>query len=169
MNLPEFQQQLKSHSNPVIVDLWAPWCVPCRLTRPILESIGKEYNGRVDLLFVNADEHPELLKELRVYGVPTVLVTQSGDIIRKFSGAQSRENYRVLFEALANSDEKVNVALSTFDRLLRLFAGSALGIAGFSSGSWILILLGGLIAFLGVYDRCPIWQAVTAHFLKRTP
>lgn len=167
MNLQEFQQQLKSHSNPVIVDLWAPWCIPCRRTHPVLESIGKEYDGRVDLLFVNVDEHPDLLKELGIYGVPTLLVTHSGNILRTFPGAQSRENYRVMFEALANPDETVNMSISSLDRFLLLFAGLTLGIAGLSSGAWNLVLLGGLVAFLGVYDRCPIWKAITGHFFKR--
>jgi thioredoxin 1 len=167
MNLQEFQQQLKSHSNPVIVDLWASWCIPCRRTRPVLESIGKEYDGRVDLLFVNADEHPDLLKELGIYGVPTVLITRSGNILRTFPGAHSRENYRVIFKALANPDDTVKMSISTFDRFLRLFAGLTLGIAGLSSGAWSLVLLGGMIAFLGVYDRCPLWRAFTGHLFKR--
>lgn len=169
MNYHEFQQQLKSHSNPVLVDFWAPWCTPCRITKPVLESLGKEYEDRVDLLMINADETPELLRELGVFGIPTVMATRSGEILQKFPGAQSRQNYRRIFEALANDEGKVAVSMSVFDRFIRLSAGSALVIGGFSTGAWYLILLGGLVAFLGVYDRCPIWKAIGGKFIKRTP
>ena len=169
MNLQEFKQQLKSQPNPTIVDFWAPWCAPCRITKPVLQSLAKEYEGRVDLLIINADEQPQLLQELRIFGIPTVLVTRSGEIIRKFAGAQSREDYRTIFEALANANEMVAVSISAFDRFLRLFAGSALAIVGFNIGAWYLIAIGGVIAFLGIYDRCPIWKAITSHFNKKTP
>lgn len=169
MKLQEFEQQLKSHPNPVIVDFWAPWCVPCRMTRPILESLAKEYEGRVDLLMINADEASQLLRDLRILGIPTVMATRSGEILKKYSGAQSRENYRLIFEALANSEGPLTVSLSAFDRFIRLFAGLALTMVGLSTSAWPLIAVGGVIAFLGVYDRCPIWRAITGQFNRRTP
>ena len=168
MNLADLQQQLKSNSNPTIVDFWAPWCAPCRITKPILESLAKEYDGKVNLLVLNADEHPQLLQDLSIYGIPTVLVTRSGEIIKKYAGAQSRENYRVMFEALANGSETVSVSISGVDRFIRLFAGSALAFVGFNTNTWYLILIGAVIAFMGVYDRCPIWRAITSWF-KKTP
>lgn len=168
MKLQEFEQQLKSLSNPVIVDFWAPWCVPCRVTKPVLESLAKEYEGKVNLLMMNADDHPELLRELRVFGIPTILITRSGEIINQLSGAQSRENYRKMFEALANANETVTIPIFTFDRLLRLFSGTILAIIGLIVGAWYLLAIGGVIAFLGIYDRCPIWRAITRQFNKKT-
>jgi thioredoxin 1 len=169
MNLHELRQQLKSHPNPVIVDFWAPWCLPCKITKPILASLGMEYEGRVDVLMINADENLDLVLELNIFGIPTVLATRTGEILQKYPGAQSRENYRHIFESLANDYRPVRVSMSTFDRFIRLFAGAVLGYAGFSSEAWTLLLLGGLIAFLGVYDRCPIWKAITGRFFKKTP
>ena len=169
MNLQDLKQQLEVQPNPTIVDFWAPWCAPCRVTKPLLESLAKEYEGKVDLLIINADEHPQLLHELRIFGIPTVLVTRSGEVIKKIAGAQSRENYRMMFEALANADETVAVSISTFDRFLRLLAGTALAIVGFNTSAWALIVIGGVIAFLGIYDRCPIWKAITSQFTQKTP
>lgn len=169
MNLDTFKQQLGSHPNPVIVDFWAPWCMPCRVTKPILESLAIEFAGRVDFWAISADEHPELLRELKIFGIPTVLMTRAGEITGKYTGSQSPENYRMMFEALTKADGTAAVILSAFDRLLRLLAGFVIAIAGLITGVWILVPVGGVIAFLGIYDRCPIWRALTVQFTKRTP
>ena len=169
MNLNDFKQQLKSRPNPTIVDFWAPWCSPCRITKPILESLSEEYDGKVDLWIVNADEHPQLLRELGIFSVPTVMVTRAGEIISKYSGAQPRENYRIMFEALINANGSVAIPMSAFDRFLRLFAGMAIAVVGISTNTWFIIPIGGVIAFLGIYDRCPIWRAITTQFRRKTP
>ena len=167
MNLATFKQQLHSHANPVIVDLWAPWCVPCRVSKPILESLAKEYEGRVDFLAINADEHSELLGELKIFGIPTVLLTRAGEIVSRQTGSQPRESYRLMFEALTKAGETAAFRVSAFNRFLRLFAGSAIGLVGLITGAWFLIAAGGVIAFLGIYDRCPVWRALTTWFTRR--
>jgi len=169
MNLDEFKQQLKSRQNPVLVDFWATWCAPCRSTKPILESIAREYEGRVDFWAINADEHPQLLRELGIFGIPTVLITRAGEIIHKVAGAQSRENYWGMFEVLTNADETAAVSMSAFDRFLRLLAGTSIATVGLMTNAWFLVPIGGIIAFLGIHDRCPIWRAITTQFNKRTP
>lgn len=166
MNLEEFKHQLKSRPNPAVVDFWAPWCIPCRITRPILETLSKEFDGRVDLVLVNADENPELLRELGIFGIPTVLVTRAGEIIDTYTGAQTRHNYRKMFEALSDAGETVAISMSPTDRFIRLVTGTVLGFVGVNTDSWVLLVIGALIAFLGVYDRCPIWRAITTQFKK---
>lgn len=169
MNLQEFKQKLQTSPDPIVVDFWAPWCGPCRVTKPILESLGKEYEGRVSLLMINADESRELLRELRIYGIPTLMAARSGLILKKYTGAQSRENYRKIFEGLANGEEPAQASMSTFDRFIRLLIGTVLVILGIQAGTWLPVAAGGIIAFLGIYDRCPIWRAITGRFSKRTP
>jgi thioredoxin 1 len=169
MNLDELKQKLSTRPNPVVVDLWAPWCVPCRRTRPILESLAREYEGRVDFWAINVDEHAQLLRELRVFGIPTVLTTRQGEILQKYTGSLSPDKYRDLFESLSNANQEVVVSIPAFERALRLFAGTLIALAGLSTRTWLLLPTGGLIAFLGIYDRCPIWQAIASRFAKRTP
>ncbi|HEX5808766.1 MAG TPA: thioredoxin domain-containing protein [Anaerolineales bacterium] len=169
MNLEQFKERLKTHRNPVIVDVWAPWCGPCRVTKPILESLASEYEGEVDFLTVNADENSQLLQELRILSIPTVLTIDQGEMLQKFTGVQSRETYRSLFEALKRREPVAVLSMSAFDRLLRLFAGALLIGVGLMTNSWLLLPIGGLIAFLGIHDRCPIWQAIRTQFNKRTP
>ena len=153
----------------LLVDFWAPWCMPCRFTKPILETLAKEYDGRVDFWAVNADEHPDLLRELQIFGIPTLLMTRAGEIIGKYTGAQPRETYRMMFEALTVADETVTVSMSASDRFVRLFAGFTVAALGLTTGTWFLIPVGGAVAFLGLYDRCPIWRVLTANYNKRTP
>lgn len=167
MNLSEFQQIISRAGKPVIVDVWAPWCVPCRVTKPILEKIAREYDGRVEFLPINADDSGEVLSHYQVIGIPTVLALREGSLVSRVTGARNEAGYRPLFESLAEGKE-VKLPLPLFDRLLRLGAGLVFIVIGFSTGSWLAVGIGGMLAFLGVYDRCPVWRAITKRIASGT-
>lgn len=160
MKLSDFEHTLKRSDQPVIVDLWAPWCGPCRTTKPILEKLAVEYEGRVDFLAVNADEASEITRQFRVFAIPTVLSFWNGKLIGRATGAQGESNYRKMFEAALHG-ETPQLQLSTFNRLLRVGAGLALIGVAFLASNWVLAVAGGVVAFMGVYDRCPIFRAIT--------
>lgn len=165
MNLEEFQQKINTSPLPLVVDLWAPWCAPCRMIRPVLEKLAEEYQERVEFVAVNADESQEVLQSLGVMGIPTVLAYAGGKEFARVTGARREVDYRQVFEALAQGKE-VKISMTPFDRALRLGAGVLLAGAGFFTHSWILLLAGGVVAFLGVYDRCPVWKALTSAFKR---
>lgn len=133
------------------------------ITKPILEKLAKEYDGRVQFMPVNADESREVLEQFKVFGIPTVITLRDGKEVGRVTGAQNESGYRAMFEALAEGKE-VKVPLTSFDRMLRLGAGAIFVVMGINTGNWLVAGIGGLIAFMGVYDRCPIWQAVTRMF-----
>jgi thioredoxin 1 len=81
------------------------------------------------------------------------------------TGAQNEANYRAMFEALSEGKE-VKVPLTQFDRMLRLGGGALFVMVGISTGNWIVAGIGGVLAFMGIYDRCPIWRAVTGMFKR---
>lgn len=165
MNKNEFQTLVEKANQPVIVDVWAAWCKPCQIVKPILEKLSVEYQDRITFLELNADESPEVLQQYRIMGIPTVLAFREGELFARVTGAQSEENYRALFEsALSGSEFKTTLAPT--QRLLRLAAGTLLVIVAISTHNWYVGVLGGVIAFLGVYDRCPIWAAITRAFRK---
>ena len=129
--------------------------------------MGQEYQGRVDVWRVNADEQPELLRQLRIYGIPTLVAFQKTSEITRKTGAPSPQGMRLFFEAALRGQAPVRNGLSRIDRLARIGAGLALvtiaGMGHFAGAFFMMALLGGVLMFSGVYDRCPIWRALSAR------
>jgi thioredoxin 1 len=160
MNLSDFQNKITQTGKPVIVDFWASWCGPCRMTKPILEKLAQEYAGTVEFLPINADDSREVLEQFQVSGIPTVMALRDGKIVGRVTGSQNETGYRAMFMALVDGSE-VKIPLKPFDRYLRLGAGALLLLVGLFTGNWLVAGLGGLVAFLGIYDRCPIWARIS--------
>lgn len=90
---------------PVLVDLWAPWCGPCRMVSPALEQLAGEYAGRLKLVKINVDEAPQTSQRLEVQAVPTLLITRGGKILSRRAGAAPVAALRAwLDESLAAPD-----------------------------------------------------------------
>jgi len=166
MNLTQFQQKISTSQKPIVIDFWAPWCIPCKITKPILESLAGEYTDQVEFLPFNADQSRDILEHFKVIGIPTVLTFRNGEMVGRVTGAQKESSYRALFESLAEGKE-IQIPISPLDRTLRLGAGAALVAYGLSSSNWLVLGIGAIVAFLGVYDRCPIWRAVTNLIASR--
>lgn len=79
----------RSKTTPVIVDLWAPWCGPCKTIGPILEKLTDATGGRVVLAKVNVDENPAISAALKVQSIPAVYALKDGAMLDGFVGAQS--------------------------------------------------------------------------------
>jgi thioredoxin 1 len=85
-------------SQSVLVDCWAPWCPPCRLIGAVLEEIDLEFDLKI--VKVNADENPEFISEFQVMGLPTLLLFQDGQLVKRITGFQPKA---LLVETLKNS------------------------------------------------------------------
>ena len=166
MNLLEFQNKVKNAEKPLIVDFWAPWCGPCKMTKPILEDLADEYAGKVDVLFVNADESKDVIQHFKIMGIPTMIAFRDGDMAARKTGAQTEGAYRAVFDALHAGDE-ILVPMEPFERFIRLGGGTVVFLFGLNQGVWWLVAIGAVVAFLGIYDRCPIWATITGFFKKK--
>jgi thioredoxin 2 len=79
---------------PVLVDLWAPWCGPCRMVSPALERIANDYAGRVKLVKVNVDAAPRVAQRFEAQGIPTLLLLQHGQVVARQVGAAPEAQLR---------------------------------------------------------------------------
>ena len=74
----------------VVVDLWAPWCAPCRDVAPVLESIACERAGKIKLVKVNVDECPRTSHRYRALRIPLMVVLREGEVVDRITGAMPR-------------------------------------------------------------------------------
>jgi thioredoxin 2 len=72
---------------PVLVDLWAPWCGPCRMVSPALEQLARDLAGKVKLVKVNVDTSPQISQRFGAQAIPTLLVLRRGQVTARQTGA----------------------------------------------------------------------------------
>jgi thioredoxin 2 len=79
----------------VVVDLWAPWCGPCRFVGPILEQLSRELAGRLKVVKVNVDENPRLAARFDARSIPTLIVIRDGRVVDRIVGALPKSDLSV--------------------------------------------------------------------------
>jgi putative thioredoxin len=100
----------KSSTVPVVVDLWAPWCGPCRTLGPMLEKVVDATDGKVVLVKVNVDENPQISGMFRVQSIPAVYALRNGQVVDGFLGAVPERDVERFVETLLPTEEQTTVA-----------------------------------------------------------
>ena len=86
VNENNFQQEVLESSIPVLVDLWAPWCMPCRMISPIVEELGNDNQGKLKVCKLNTDENQNIAARYGIQGIPTLLFFKDGQEVDRIVG-----------------------------------------------------------------------------------
>lgn len=84
-----FEKEVVNSSVPVLIDFWASWCGPCRMLSPVIEEIASEVKDK-KICKVNVDEQPELARKFGVMSIPTLVVMNKGELVKKSLGVQPK-------------------------------------------------------------------------------
>ena len=86
-----FQEEVLESIIPVLVDFWAPWCMPCRMLAPIIEKLAEENEGKLKVCKLNTDENQNIAAQYGIQGIPTLIVFKEGKEVGRTVGVMSKE------------------------------------------------------------------------------
>lgn len=86
-----FQAEVVNSTEPVLVDVTAVWCAPCRMVEPIVKELAQEWQGKVKVVKLDADENPSLLMEYGILGIPTLMFFKGGKLQERLTGFQPKD------------------------------------------------------------------------------
>ena len=92
--------QYKNGELPLVVDLWATWCGPCRKIGPIISELANEYDGKLVVGKCNIEDNDDIAMQFGVRSIPTVLFFKGGQLVDKFVGAATKDKFEEKFKAL---------------------------------------------------------------------
>ena len=81
-----FEQEVVKSTTPVLVDFWAPWCGPCKMMAPVVDSVAAKYGDKVKFVKVNTDENSNSAANYQISGIPSLLLFKEGSVIDRVMG-----------------------------------------------------------------------------------
>ena len=96
----DFEEEILKSALPVVVDMWAPWCGPCRMIGPVVEKLSEEYEGKMKFCKLNVDENHQMAMRYQVMSIPLLLFFKGGQKVDESLGAVPESMIRPKVEAL---------------------------------------------------------------------
>ena len=102
VNRDNFEQEVLKSEIPVLVDFWAPWCMPCRMMAPTLDALAVDLAGKLNIVKVNTEEsaNQELAMKYQIQSIPNMKLFKGGEVIGEFIGLRDKETLRADIDAL---------------------------------------------------------------------
>jgi len=100
LNSGNFEKEVVNSLRPVLIDFWAPWCMPCKLIAPAVEKLAEEMKGRVNVFKSNVDENPEMATDLSIMNIPTLILFKGGKEVSRIVGVNSKEAIEAKIKAV---------------------------------------------------------------------
>ena len=103
LNDTNFDEQILHVELPALVDLWAPWCAPCRMIAPAIEELADEYNGKAVVGKLNVDENPMVARKYGVTSIPTLLFFKGGEVVDQMIGVPAGNAKKIIEDKLKDA------------------------------------------------------------------
>jgi thioredoxin 1 len=96
------KESIKNSEKPILIDFYATWCGPCKVSAPLVKEISEKYSDSVEFYKVNVDENQELINEYQIRNIPTFILIENGEIKNKIVGRVDREKLENLISEYTN-------------------------------------------------------------------
>jgi thioredoxin 1 len=96
-----FESEVLKSDQPVLVDFWAEWCMPCRMLTPTIVKLAKDYNGKVKVGKLDTDANRDVAMKYSISAIPTVILFRNGQVAQKFVGLRQERDFKEALDAAA--------------------------------------------------------------------